>query len=60
MVRVIEQLLRRTDLDDLTLVHDGDHIAHLGCDVEVVGNEQHRELQTGLQLLQQIEHLLLY
>lgn len=38
-----EQVGRGLQLDDLALAHDGDAVADLGGDTQVVGDEQHRQ-----------------
>src|SRR5215469_7855528 len=44
-------------LDDLTEIHNGDHVAHMRDGGEVVGDEEIRETQLGLEVAQQVEDL---
>ena len=44
-------------LDDLAAMHDGDALADVAHDGEVVGDEQQREAELALELAQQIEDL---
>ena len=57
--RVREQFLGRRLLDDLTGVHDGDLVGHLGNKRQVVGDEDHCESQLLTQLVEQVDDLLL-
>ena len=59
MGRVREQLLRGGLLDDLTGVHDGDVVGHLGDERQVVGHEDHGEAELLAQLVEQRDDLLL-
>src|SRR6478672_5446550 len=52
-------VLGRAVLDDPALAHHCDVVADLGGDPEVVGDEQHREVQPLADLVEQLEHLLL-
>src|SRR5918995_5978605 len=55
--RVLVQLLRRRDLDDRAQVHDRDPIGDVPDDGEVVGDEQIRQRELGLELLEQVDDL---
>ena len=57
--RVREQFLGRRLLDDLTGVHDGDLVSHLGDKRQVVGHEDHCEAELLTQLVEQVDDLLL-
>src|SRR5258706_2049207 len=57
VARCREDARRRTMLDDLAALHHGDAVADLGCDAQVVRDEQHRELQPLANLSKQIEDL---
>ena len=52
-----EELRRRRLLDDLAEIHDGDTPGRPGDDAEIMGDQQHRHAELGLELLQQIEDL---
>ena len=47
----------KTDLDDLAEVHDGDAVAHPLDHRKVVGDEQVREEELLLKILEQVEDL---
>ena len=49
--------LDRADLDDLAEIHDQHAVGDVVHDVEVVRDEEIGQLELGLQLLQQVEHL---
>ena len=51
------QLGRRSELDDLTQVHDGDPVGDVANDTEVVRDEQVGEIELVLKLGEQIEYL---
>ena len=57
MLRPAQQICGRPDLDDFAEAHHRDPVADLGRDIEVVGDEQHRQPQPRLQCLEQREHL---
>ena len=44
-------------LDDLAGVHHGDPVAHAGDDAEVVGDQQHGDVEALLQIGEEIEDL---
>jgi hypothetical protein len=48
---------RGPELDDLAEVHDGDAVADVRDDREVVGDEQVGELELTFQLDEQVQHL---
>ena len=50
----------RAVLDHLALVHHGDAVADLRGDAQVVGDEQHREIEALADLVEQLEHLRLH
>jgi hypothetical protein len=56
MTRVLEHRLDRPLLDEPAGVEDTYAGAHLGDDSEVVADEEHRRVQLGLELSDQIEH----
>jgi hypothetical protein len=43
MLRVSEQILCGPDLHNFPFVHDGNDVADLGCDVQVMRDKQHRK-----------------
>ena len=53
MLRRGEDLLDRSPLDDLALLHHADRVGELAHDAEIMGDEQHRHAETPLQFLQQ-------
>ena len=53
------QIVARADLDDLAEVHDGDAIAHVPDDRQVVGDQHDRQAEATLQVAQQVQHLCL-
>ena len=57
MARPVEDLARRPGLHDPARVHDGDAVAQLGHDAEVVGDEDQREVGLALDVLQQAQVL---
>ena len=57
MLRVEEDLLRRTAFDDVALEHHGDPVGHVRHDAHVVGDEQDSGVQFLLQRPQQIENV---
>ena len=60
MLRVGEDLRRRSGLDDLALGHHADAVGDLAHDAEVVGDEQHRHAVLRLQPGEQFEDLRLH
>ena len=44
-------------LDDLAGVHHGDAVAHAGDDAEVVGDQQHGDVEALLQVGEEVEDL---
>ena len=57
MKRPLVKLRGIPHLDDLAEVHDGDSIADVADNRQVVGDEDIGEVQLSLELDQQIEHL---
>lgn len=59
VLRRRNQLAGWLDLDYLASLHDCDAIADLGCDMKVVGDEQHREIELALEFFEHFQHLFL-
>ena len=57
MVRAGVERVPVRQLDDLAQVHDGNAVAHLPDNGEVVGNEQVGQAEAGLQVGQQRQDL---
>jgi hypothetical protein len=57
---VVVQDVRRGELAQLSEIHDGDPVAHMLHNCEVVRDEEHGQAHPGLQILQKIEDLCLY
>ena len=57
MLRRGEDVGHRAALDDLAIVHDAHPVGHLAHDAEIMGDEQHRHVELGLELRQQLEDL---
>src|SRR4051812_44525549 len=57
MARVLEQRVGVGELDDLAEVHHRDAVADVPHDAEVVGDEDDRQAELGLQLLEQVDDL---
>src|SRR5437868_4616931 len=57
MLRVGKHVGCRALLDDDALLHHREAVADLGCDAQVVGDEEHREIELLSDLVQQLEHL---
>ena len=57
LFRVRVDLCGRTLFDQLSVLHDDDAIADLGCDAQVMGDEQHGQAEVSTNLVEQIEHL---
>ena len=57
VLRVGVYLLSGGDLHDLAQVHDGDALADVPDDREIVGDEQVRHAHLGLQVLKQVDDL---
>ena len=53
-----EDVRRGALLDDYPIFHDRDLLAHVRRNPQVVRNEQHRQVESGAQLVEQIQHLL--
>ena len=50
----------RRDLDDLAEIHHGDAVRHVLDDRQIMADEQHREPELALQILQQVDDLRLH
>ena len=48
VLRVVEDLLHRAALKDLSVMHDGDIVGDFGHHAEVVGDEDHAHARFGL------------
>ena len=59
MLRPLEDVVDRTGLDDLAVLHDDDAVGDLGHHAEVMRDEQHARTAPLLQLADQDEDLLL-
>src|SRR5688500_18978257 len=57
VLRVRVDLLRRPDLDELAAIHHGYPVAHRANDGEVVRDEEVREAEVALQVLEQVQNL---
>ena len=57
MLRRGEDLLLRRHLDDLAEIHHGNAVRHVLDDRQIVADEQQREAELALQVLQQIDDL---
>jgi len=60
MDRVLEQVLGVRVFDDLSCVHDRDAIADELDDAEIMGDEEIREMELLLQILQEVQDLRLH
>ena len=60
MTRIGEHARRLARLDDLSLPHHDHVVGDAPDDVEVMGDEQHRHAELGLQVLEQLEDLRLH
>src|SRR5687768_6164808 len=60
MFRRADHLLRVTDLDELAEIHHCNAIAYVFDDAEVMGDEQIREAELFLEILEQVQHLCLH
>ncbi len=52
--RIVENGLDITVLDDFSSVHNIDGIGHFGDDAEIVGDQEHRQLESFLHGFQQL------
>ena len=52
--RLVVEELSGPDLHHLAEVHHGDHVGDVAHDRQVVGDEQIRQPESGLQVLQQV------
>lgn len=57
MRRAEEHVVGGSTLHDPAVGHDGDLVAHVRDDAEVVRDEQEAEAETALQLVEEVEHL---
>ena len=57
VLRIGEDLRRRSRLDDLAVRHDADAVGDLAHDAEVMGDEEHRHALAGLQIGEQLQDL---
>ena len=57
MQRRLVDRLRRTDLDDVPEIHDGNPVGDVPHDRQIVRDEQVREAELLLQILHQVDHL---
>jgi len=55
-----EDSLNRALFDNRAEIHEGDIIAHITDDAEVVGDEQVGEMKGALEVDEEVEHLRLY
>ena len=55
-----EDVRRGALLDDHSVFHDGDLLAHVRGNPQIVRNEQHRQVECGAQLIQKVQDLLLH
>ncbi len=60
MLRRRKHRLDRALLHDLALLHHADPVRHLADDAEIMGNEQDRHAEPGLQILEELENLSLH
>ena len=57
MLRIIENIVRRAVFDNLAGVHDGDLVAHIGNDAQIVCDHDDRHADLVLQIHHQFEDL---
>ena len=57
---MLEQFVDRSLLHDSPLLHHRHAVADLRRDPKIVGNEQHRQVELGANLVQQRQHLRLH
>ena len=60
MARIGEHARGLSSLDDFSLTHDDHVVGDAPDDVEVMGDEQHRHAELGLQVFQQLQDLRLH
>ena len=60
MLGIVENIQRRPALDNRSTMHDGDGVADLHGDAQVVGDEQHAQLELLLDAGKQRKHLSLH
>ena len=54
------QVIARSHLAELPQVHDGHAVAHVLDDGEVVGDEDQRQIEALLEIVEQVDHLRLH
>ena len=57
MARLGEATLRLGQLNDLAEIHHSDPVAHVAHDAEVVSDEDQRQAELALEVLQQVDDL---
>ena len=60
LLRMGQDLRRRSLFDDAAMLHHGDVVADLGRDAQIVGDEQQRDAEPGLDFVEQFQHLRLH
>ena len=58
--RIVEDIPHRAALDDPPQVHDGDFIANLGDDAQIMRDIEHRHLELRLRLRDEVQNLRLH
>src|SRR5699024_10390674 len=56
VLRVVEDLVDVTELDELSEIHHGDAISEVPDDGEIVGDEEVRDAELRLELVEQVDH----
>ena len=57
MTVMIIEFIRGSILHDVAQVHDGNDVAHIANDIQIVRNEEITQPQSVLQFLEEIENL---
>ena len=60
LLRIGQDLRRRSLFDDAAVLHHGDVVADLRGDAQIMGDEQQRDAEPGLDLVEQFQHLRLH
>ena len=60
MLRIRKELGSGSDLDDLALPHHREPVADLCCDLQIMGDEEHGEVQLVLEAGQELQYLRLH
>ena len=60
LLRVGQDLRRRALFDDPAMLHHGNVVADLRRDAQIVGDEQQRDAEPGLDFVEQFQHLRLH